>query len=240
MTYSPTPSRGGSPARVSGYHAQTFGFLLGETVRRATGRTLAECLRELVTVPLGVADDIHFGVPAPFLPRVARSVALTSAPPNQPEPGSTIDRAIPPGVRPDANLANRRDVLTSDIPSAGTMTARGVATMYAALLGHVDSVQLVSARRCREMARVQFQGEDEVMGMETAWAFGYSPSRPGGVPSRRGSTFGMVGTNGSAAYADIDSGVAVALMRNCFGGGLRAVSDLDRIVADVYGPGPDT
>jgi len=53
-------------------------------------------------------------------------------------------------------------------------------------------------------------------GLPISWAFGYSPDRPGGVPSRPGSTFGMVGMNGSAAYADIDSGVAVAVMRNRF------------------------
>ena len=52
------------------------------------------------------------------------------------------------------------------------------------------------------------------MGFPVSWAFGYSPDRPGGVPSRRGSTFGMVGANGSAAYADVDSGLAVAVMRN--------------------------
>jgi len=71
-----------------------------------------------------------------------------------------------------------------------------------------------------------------VMGFPVSWAFGYSPDRPGGVPSRRGSTFGMVGANGSAAYADVDSGVAVAVMRNRFAAGdLAAVSRIDRIVA---------
>jgi hypothetical protein len=70
--------------------------------------------------------------------------------------------------------------------------------------------------------------------MPTAWAFGFGPHRPGGVPSRPGSTFGMVGMNGSAAYADIDSGVAVAVMRNRFGGGLDAVTEIDRIVAETF------
>ena len=73
---------------------------------------------------------------------------------------------------------------------------------------------------------------DEVMGFPASWAFGYSPDRPGGVPSRRGSTFGMVGANGSAAYADIDSGLAVAVMRNGPpAGGLTAVTRIDRLIA---------
>ena len=66
----------------------------------------------------------------------------------------------------------------------------------------------------------------------SSWAFGYSPDRPGGVPSRRGSTFGMMGANGSAAYADIDSGLAVAVMRNGPAAGwLAAVTRIDRLIA---------
>jgi hypothetical protein len=88
------------------------------------------------------------------------------------------------------------------------------------------------------MAAPAFEGRDEVMGVPTTWAFGFSPHRPGGVPSRPGSTFGMVGANGSAAYADIDSGVAVAVMRNRFGApGLAALAEVDRIVADAF-PAP--
>src|SRR5690242_613447 len=60
------------------------------------------------------------------------------------------------------------------------------------------------------------------------------PDRPGGVPSRRGSTFGMVGANGSAAYADVDSGLAVAVMRNGPpAAGLAAVTRIDRLIAET-------
>ena len=141
---------------------------------------------------------------------------------------------MPRGVLPDADYANRADVLTADIPAEGTMTARGVARMYSALLGHVDGVRLVSPGRLGQMAAVAFTGMDEVMGFPTSWAFGYSPNRPGGVPSRPGSAFGMVGMNGSAAYADIDSGVAVAVMRNRFTvGDLTTVARIDHLVAET-------
>jgi CubicO group peptidase (beta-lactamase class C family) len=164
-------------------------------------------------------------VPEALLGRVARQEPALGPPPEPPEPGSPVDRAIPPGIRPDADFANRRDVLMSHIPSGGTMTALGAARVYAALLGHVAGVDLISPARRADMAAPAFEGPDEVMGIPTTWAFGFSPYRPGGVPSRPGSTFGMVGANGSAAYADIDSGVAVALMRNRFGGaGLAAVA----------------
>ena len=222
------------PGTRYGYHAKTFGFLLGEILRRATGRTISALLREVITGPLGIEDEVCFGVPPRLLPRVARQIAPEGMAPPAPEPESPQFRAMPPGVLPDAGYANRADVLTADIPAEGTMTARGVARMYSALLGHVDGVRLVSPGRLAQMAAVAFTGMDEVMGFSTSWAFGYSPNRPGGVPSRRGSTFGMVGMNGSAAYADIDSGVAVAVMRNRFtAGDFSTVTLIDQIVADT-------
>jgi CubicO group peptidase (beta-lactamase class C family) len=56
-----------SPGTRIGYHALTFGFVLGELVRRATGRTLPAALREEIAAPLGVIDELHFGVPAHLL-----------------------------------------------------------------------------------------------------------------------------------------------------------------------------
>ena len=74
------------------------------------------------------------------------------------------------------------------------------------------------------------------MEMEISWSLGYGPDRPGSARSRSGSTFGMVGTNGSAAYADIDTGVAIALMRNRFSPDFTAIARLDDIVAEAYPP----
>ena len=222
------------PGTRFGYHAKTFGFLLGEIIRRATGRTMSAHLRELMAGPLGIEDEVHFGVPHRLLPRVARQVTPGGPGPADPEPGSPQAQAMPPGVRPDADYANRTDVLAADIPSEGTMTARGAARLYSALLGHVNGVTLVSPQRLAAMAAVAFTGMDEVMGFDVEWAFGYSPGRIGGVPSRRGSAFGMVGMNGSAAYADIDSVVAVAVMRNRFtAGDLTTVARIDRVVAQT-------
>jgi CubicO group peptidase (beta-lactamase class C family) len=222
-----------APGTRFGYHAQTFGFLLGEIVRRATGKTLSRWLREAVTGPLDIEDEVHFGVPEALLGRVARQEPGPGEAP-APPPGSPADRALPPGIRPDAGYANRRDVLTSDIPSGGTMTARGVARMYSALLGHVPGVQLVSPARLAAVTAVAYEGPDEVMGMPSSWTYGYSPYRPG-VSPRPGSTFGMMGMNGSTAYADVDSGVAVAVMRNRHGlANLTLVTEVDRMVADAF------
>lgn len=222
------------PGTRYGYHVHTFGFLLGETVRRATGRSLTWWLHEAVTGPLGVEDDVHFGVPPALLDRVARQEPVPGTAPSGPEPGTPAGRAVPPALLPTAGLANRRDVLTSDIVAMGTMSARGVARVYAGLLGHAE-VRLVSPDRLTELARPAYEGPDEVMGIPTTtWAFGFNPYRPGGVQARPGSTFGMVGGNGSAAWADIDSGTAVAVMRNRFSSDWNAAGVIDRLVAELF------
>ncbi|HEY6493503.1 MAG TPA: serine hydrolase domain-containing protein [Trebonia sp.] len=219
-----------APGSRFGYHSDTFGYLVGETVRRATGCTLSTLLRDLVTAPLGIADEVHFGVPAPLLPRVA-----TQVDPEEPSvaPGPPQTAPVPMVIVPRAALANRRDLLSADIPSMGTMTARAAATVYAALLGRLDAVGLVSAERLAAMAAITYEGPDVVMGMESSWAFGYSPARPTGtIP---GSTFGMLGGNGSAAFADIRSGTAVAVMRNrCSIGDFTAAARVDRLVVDAF------
>ena len=82
------------------------------------------------------------------------------------------------------------------------------------------------------MAAITYQGPDSVMGVESAWAFGYSPARPAGTYP--GSTFGMLGGNGSAALADIDSGTAVAVMRNrCSIGDFTTATRVDHLVIDA-------
>lgn len=223
-----------TPGTMTGYHALTFGFVLGELVRRATGRTLASVLREEIAAPLGVADELCFGVPEPLLARVARAGPEGAAAP-RPEPGSPLDRVIPPGVQPTAAFANRHDILSADIPSQGTMTARAAARVYAALLGHIDGVELISPERLHTIAAPAFSGIDQVMGFPTTWALGYSNARLGNAQSRPGSTFGMVGSNGTAAYADIDSGIAVAVMGNRIAGDFSVVAAIDDIVAASYG-----
>src|SRR6266536_3971313 len=60
------------PGTQTGYHAYTFGYIVGEIVRRATGKRISQVLREDVAGPLGVAGELYFGMPASELGRLAR------------------------------------------------------------------------------------------------------------------------------------------------------------------------
>ncbi len=188
-----------------GYHAWTFGWLVGETVRRATGRTVSAVLADDVAAPLGVPGELFFGVPAADLHRVApledrdyaSVLAFMSA--NVPH----FDDVAPRGVWLDAALGNRRDILQADLPAVGTMTARAVARMFAALIGPVDGVRLISAERLRAATAVATSGPDWLLGQEAPTGLGYGVFAGGTV-------FGSSGNGGSLVYAEPALGLTVA------------------------------
>src|SRR5215204_6376411 len=213
------------PGTKTAYHAYPFGYIIGEIVRRATGKPISQVLREEVAVPLGIADEIYFGVPESELGRLARleeaeggAEMLASMPDDSP-----FFKLGPRAVTPTAEFGNRTDILMADIPAGGKMSARAVARMYAALLGEVDGVRLVSPERLREISAVVFSGVDQIMGFPTTWALGYSIGRPGTGPRETPTVFGIGGVGGSYAYADTATGVAFALTKN------RLTSDFDAV-----------
>ena len=73
---------------------------------------------------------------------------------------------------PTAAFGNREDVLLADIPAGGKMSARAMARMYAALLGEVDGVRLISPERLREVSAVAMSGTDQIFGFPTSWEIG--------------------------------------------------------------------
>ena len=186
------------------------------SARRSSERPvcLSSLLRDRLLGPLGVADELASSFPALLLDRVVRQVA-PSGPPRRALPRAAhwparcLRRRPDAAVRQPPRRAHRADPLVEHDERPGA------ACVYAALLGHVPGFRPLSESSSRPLPPLRTLGEDQVMEMaKIRWSLGYSPDRPGGARSRSGSTFGMVGTNGSAAYADIDTGVAVALMRN--------------------------
>ncbi len=196
------------PGTKSAYHAWTFGYIIGEIVRRATGKPISQVLREDVAPPLGIADELYFGVPASELGRLARledmegmADFLAALPDDSP-----FFKWAPRTVSANAEFGNRPDVLMADIPAGGKMSARAMARMYAALLGEVDGVRLVSPEHLRVISAVAFSGVDQIMGNPCVWVLGYAVGRPGTSPQETSTVFGMAGAGGSYAYADTAMG----------------------------------
>ena len=118
----------------------------------------------------------------------------------------------------------------ADIPAGGKTSARATARMYAALIGEVDGVRLVSPRRLREISAVAFRGTDEIMGNPVTWALGYSIGRLGSDAQQTPTVFGMGGVGGSFAYADTATGVAFALTKNRLTADFSAAQRISGIV----------
>ena len=204
------------PGTQVGYHAYTFGFILGEAVRRATGQRISQLLPEEIGKPLGVADELYFGMPASEHHRLARLVdapggfEMTGALP----PDSPLARSASPELWPNAALGNRPDVLAADIPAGGKMTARAIARMYAALIGEVDGVRLVSSQTVERIVTDTVEGVDQVYGNPATFGLGFSIGRLGAEPGTDRSTIAWGGSGGTFGYADATTGIAFALTKN--------------------------
>jgi CubicO group peptidase (beta-lactamase class C family) len=225
------------PGTKTAYHAYPFGYIVGEIARRATGKSISQVLSEDVAGPLGVADEIYFGMPESELGRLARledmegsAEFLASMPDDSP-----FFQLGPRATTPTAEFGNRKDILMADIPAGGKTSARATACMYAALIGEVDGVRLISPGRLREISAVAFSGTDEIMGNPVTWALGYSIGRLGSDAQQTPTVFGMGGVGGSFAYADTATGVAFALTKNRLTADFSAAQRISDIVTENVG-----
>ncbi|WP_406395914.1 beta-lactamase family protein [Streptomyces sp. NBC_00882] len=196
------------PGTAAGYHSLTQGFLVGEVLRRITGRTVGEFLAQEVTGPLGA--DFHIGLSAEHDHRVA----LTVPPPGRdedytagaatPGPDATPSTGTALRVRDGNSVAWRR----AQIPAAsGFGNARSIALVQSALAceGTVRGVRLLSAAGARRAREEQFAGEDRVIGMAQRYGLGYGLF---------GNTFGWGGWGGSLVMIDPDARMVVAYATN--------------------------
>jgi CubicO group peptidase (beta-lactamase class C family) len=225
------------PGTKVGYHAYTFGYIVGEVVRRATGKPISQVLREEVAGPLGVAEELWFGMPASEHHRLARledapgaaemaAQMMASLPPDLP-----MFRAAPPELFPNAAFGNRPDTLAADIPAGGKTSARAIARMYAALLGEVDGVRLIPPERLAEATAVSSSGTDEVFGMPASWGLGYGIGGPAGDAQTSPTVFGLGGVGGSFACGDTASGIAWAVTKNRISNDFGTATQLGQLVS---------
>jgi CubicO group peptidase (beta-lactamase class C family) len=138
-------------------------------------------------------------------------------------------KAGPMTLMPTAELGNRADILAADIPAGGKTSARAIARMYAAMLGDVDGIRLISPERLRQVTAVAMKGQDQVFGMPTTWGLGYAI---GGLGSGHGSdsVFGVGGSGGSFACGDTANGIAFAVTKNRLTSDFNAATELSEIV----------
>ncbi|SRR5579875_1052501 len=225
------------PGTAHGYHALTFGWLVGEVVRRVDGRSLGRFFAEEVAEPLGL--EFWIGLPERYEERVAplRMARLAPSASGQPDPATALDpktlEAFAAMVQPGAlalralslNGAfgtfaegggpfNRRDVHAAEIPAANGITnARSLARLYAALVGTVDGVRVLSPAQMERARSPQVDGPDRVLVVRSRFGLGFMLHGESAALLGPGS-FGHPGAGGSVGFADPDAGVAFGYVMN--------------------------
>ncbi len=192
------------PGQATGYHPVTFGFALGELIRRVDGRMPRDFLREEIFQPL--AMEASLGVDEDGLASVVRPEAL-----------SEITWQDPQGTEARTSSVVRRfrlpGTLRAQLPAAnGTGTAEALARFYAMLErgGALAGVRLLAEETVREATRVQHRTPlDRTTGLPGS--YGWGPVVGGAfAPFDRAGVFGHPGQQCAIAYADPSLGLAVA------------------------------
>lgn len=247
------------PGTAHGYHPLTWGWLVGEVIRRVSGRSVGTMVAEELAGPLGI--NLWLGLPPEREASVARLAAgrfdLSGMRPD--DPGLTFLSAImdtesltfkafanPPGQL-DVESFNAPELHQAEWPAAnGIATARALATLYGALA--LDSV--LSSATLDEASRPQVSGPDRVLAVETSFGLGFSLhsvlTGPGGRSDEHssggspmsahdaGGAFGHEGAGGSVAFADRSKGLGFAYVMNQLTASLGADRRARRLVEAVY------
>ncbi|MER5622611.1 serine hydrolase domain-containing protein [Streptosporangium sp. NPDC002544] len=235
------------PGTEHGYHGLTYGWLVGEVVRRVTGRSLGAFLTEEIAAPLGL--DLWIGLPEAERHRVSRIIA--AVPDVEALAGIDLDALPEPAREMMAAYAdptsltvrsmtvvtppldhNDPDEQSAEMPSTnGICTARALARFYAALIGEVDGHRILAPGTLATATAEQVSGIDRILrvpvrigtgfGLPTPDAFWYSPT-----------AFGFPGLGGSLGFADPATGLAFGYVMNHLQEGVpdhRAANLLDAV-----------
>jgi len=221
------------PGTKHGYHGLTFGWLVGELVRRTSGVSLGTFFRTEIAQPLAVETDI--GTPTDRLSTVARVMEWTPRTSSRRntltalDPDSWAGRSVLAGPHGSlfadeqgtprfASFMNTEAVLNAEIGAIGaTSTARGLARVYAAL---ASGEELVSRASVARFSEEQVCGRDAVMRGPSRWAMGYTREAPAllaGLPRQHGpndEAFGHMGAGGQVGFADPVARISCAFVRN--------------------------
>jgi CubicO group peptidase (beta-lactamase class C family) len=212
--------------KAPGYHALTQGYLVGEVVRRITGRSLGTFFREEIAEPLGA--DFHIGLPASEDHRVAELIP--------PPPGEAVgdggqtelqaNMSNNPGI--DVGETRTRAWRGAEIPAAGgTGNARSIAEIHTILAngGVAKGKRFMSEAGCRKALELQIEGDDLILGRPARFGMGFGLAG-GVVPLPSPNTIYWGGYGGSLAIIDMDArttfGYAMNKMAGTTVGDMRA------------------
>ena len=231
------------PGTRHGYHALTFGWLVGQVVRRISGVSLGTFLRQEVAGPLGIDFQVGFG--AEHDHRVAEMIAPAPVP-GEPDPlvelmktpeSMNAKAMLNPGFTPGVT-DNSREWRAAEIPAAnGHTNARALSRLYGALSlgGELDGVRVLSQEAIQRATTEQSNGEDALLGVPMRFGLGYFLTNETFTLGPNSHTFGHMGRGGSVGFADPDARVGFGYVMNQMRGGIgidpRYASMIDAVYA---------
>ncbi|MFK4148657.1 serine hydrolase domain-containing protein [Streptomyces sp. NPDC004065] len=232
------------PGTRSGYHALTYGFLVGEVVRRVSGLRPGAFLEREVTGPLGI--DFTVGLPAKEAGRAAELVHQQAGVTG--EQGAAFSQLPPAAIAALTNPlagaaeANTPEWRAAEIPAAnGHGTARAVAALYGVLAGRgsSDGRRVLSAEAAERVREGQGACRDLVLGAglrhETEIGLGLWLSGPNGSYGPNPRAFGHDGFGGSCGLADPEAGVSLGYVMNRMGPHIADDPRKMALIEAVYG-----
>lgn len=203
------------PGTASGYHAMTQGYLIGEVVRRITGKTMGQFLQEEIAGPLQA--DFFIGVPESEFPRIGNL---------QVPPGTndmTTDDADSIAARTFANPKPRAEDAWTDawrraeMPAVnGHGNARSLVRLQTALAcgGCAFGVELMREETTRLIMQERISGDDLVLGMPVMFGLGFALNRGPVTMSPNPNTCFWGGWGGSMVLIDQDARVVMSYVMN--------------------------
>ena len=202
-----------APGAKQQYHPVTFGWIVGETARRITGRTVPQLLEEEICRPLGITR-MFCGIPAELEPQTAFLEQVPNPPVTPPSPPNDVS----PSMMPLHEWINRSDVRRAPNPGcSGIMSARAIAKHYAALLpGGVEGVELLPQSRIKMATEEQIPSGGYENNSTARKAIGYQLGSDINEVRRNPAGFGHFGHGGSMGFADPAYRIAAGITRNRF------------------------
>ncbi len=224
-----------TPGEGMGYHAITYGWLVGEVIRRIDGRTCGEFVRDEIAAPLGV--DFFIGLPESEDHRTADLLPVPDAPPlGTGLPDNLTGRALALAAPQYAGDVNSREWRAAELPAAnGHSNGRSLARIYSTLAqgggAQLSPETLETCGPTEHVAR-----EDLVLGYFIRRSLGFILSTAGGRyewgPNPR--TFGHSGAGGSLGFADPDAEIGFGYVMNQMSEGLGADPRWKPMIDAVY------
>ncbi len=231
------------PGAKHGYHALTFGYLVGEVIRRIAGQSVGGYFRDEIAAPLKI--DAHIGLDARHDARVAEMIG--APPPASGEfnlfaeaakhPESVTAKTFMNPLVLSMATVNSRGWRGAEIPAAnGHTNGRALARLYGALArgGEVDGVRVMEAGEIPACYTEESHGRDEVLLIATRFSSGFMMSQPGEEMGPSPRAFGHPGAGGSLGFADPEAKIGFGYAMNRMGGGILLDPRAKALIAATY------